>query len=221
MEILTRRAVVKGLLAGVPLAAVLADPRLAAAAAAELETVALTTQGGRKVAAALGRPAQTPAPAVLLVHEWWGLNNQIKAMAAEVAQLGYVALAVDLYDGKVAATADEAGRLAGAVDPVAATDTLVSWLAWLKRDAGVSGRLATLGWCFGGGWSLSASLAHPVDATVIYYGRCTQTAAQLAPLKGPGTGAFRHQGPLHQPTDGQGFRNGDEGGRQKPHRLLV
>ena len=88
---LARRIVLKGLaggVAGLPLAVVLAKPELARAAAEALEAVSLTTPGGRTVIAALAIPMRTPAPAVLLVHEWWGLNDQIKTVAAEFANQG-------------------------------------------------------------------------------------------------------------------------------------
>ncbi|MEX2009605.1 MAG: dienelactone hydrolase family protein, partial [Dongiaceae bacterium] len=98
MTVLPRRTLLTGL-AGLPLAVVLADPRLAALAAAGLETVTTKTASGKTVTAALAVPATVPAPAVLLIHEWWGLNDQIKAVAAELAADGFVALAVDLYDG--------------------------------------------------------------------------------------------------------------------------
>jgi carboxymethylenebutenolidase len=178
---LARRNVLSALavspLAGVPLAAILADPKLARAAAG-VEEVTLATRGGRSVRGALALPEVSPAPAVLLVHEWWGLNDQIKTMAAEFAREGYVALAVDLYGGKVAETPEDARTYMQAVDAGAATDTLVS------------GRLGTVGWCFGGGWSLNASIAAPVDATVVYYGRVDQPAEELAKLQGPVLGHF-------------------------------
>lgn len=177
-------------LASLPLAAVLADPKLARAAAAELAVVPLTTQGGQEVTGALALPDETPAPAVLLVHEWWGLNDEIKTMAAEFARAGYLALAVDLYGGKVAATREEARSYMQAVEGAAATDTLVSWNAWLRAHEASTGRLGTVGWCFGGGWSLNASIAAPVDATVIYYGRVDQPAADLERLRGPVLGHF-------------------------------
>jgi len=184
-----RRTVMKGV-ASLPLAAVLADPLLARAAAMGLDTVTLTTGGGKNVSAALALPAKTPAPAILMVHEWWGLNDQIKSVAAEFAKQGYVALAIDLYDGNVASTPGDARAYMQAVKPAEATDTLKSWLKWLKANDKVNGKLATIGWCFGGGWSLNASLAEPVDATVIYYGNVAKTAAELAPLKGPVLGHF-------------------------------
>lgn len=180
-----RRTVVKGIAAGLPLAAILADPMLARAVADTLEIVTITTKGGRKVSAALALPAKTRAATVLLIHENRGLNDYLKSMAAELAKEGYVALAVDLFNGKVAANADEAAALTKGFDPKAATDTLASWIDWLKNYSKGDGKVATIGWCFGGGWSLNASLARPVDATVIYYGDVKKTAADLAPLEGP------------------------------------
>ncbi|RDD63033.1 dienelactone hydrolase family protein [Ferruginivarius sediminum] len=193
MTEIPRRQILTGL-ASLPLAAVLADPRLARAAAAELQEVTIETAGGRSVSAALALPRETPAPAVLLIHEWWGLNDQIKAVAAELAaKHGYVALAVDLYGGEVAETPEKARALMGAVDDEAATDALASWIAWLRRHDKTTDKVGTVGWCFGGGWSLNASIAAPVDATVIYYGRVTRPAADLKRLQGPVLGHFATQ----------------------------
>ena len=186
---IARRDILIGL-AGLPLAAVLADPRLARAAAAGLETVTIATAGGREVAAALGVPAALPAPAVLLVHEWWGLNDQIKSVAASLADAGYLALAIDLYQGQVTDDPGKARELVGAVDAVAATDTCASWVAWLRGHGNGTGKVGTVGWCFGGGWSLNASLAAPVDATVVYYGNVKKGRDQLAALAGPVLGHF-------------------------------
>lgn len=186
-DVVSRRMVVKSIAAGIPLAAILADADLAHAVAQTLEPVSITTADRRTVIGALAVPAKTPAPAVLVIHEWWGLNDQIKTIAAELAENGFLALAVDLFDGKVAASADEAARLSRSVtaSPGLAIDTLTSWIAWLKRNARSDKHVATLGFCFGGGWSLNASLAAPVDATVIYYGNVKKTAAELRTLKGP------------------------------------
>lgn len=185
----SRRHLIQGLGAS-PLAAVLADPRLARAAAGSLQEVTLTTAGGRKVAAALAAPETTPAPAIVLIHEWWGLNDQIKAVAADLAGQGFLALAVDLYAGKSADDREGAQALMQAVDPEAATDTLVSWLGWLKTHEKATGKVAVMGWCFGGGWALNASIAEPVDATVVYYGRVDKPADQLSKLRGPVLGHF-------------------------------
>jgi len=184
-----RRRFLKGL-ASLPLATVLAYPELARAAADSTQTVMLTTKGGQDVSAALAMPDSDKAPAILLIHEWWGLNDQIRSVAVELARLGYLALAVDLYGGEVADSPDGARALMQKVNPAVATDILVSWIDYLKMNPASTGKVGTVGWCFGGGWSLNASLATPVDATVIYYGNVKKAAADLASLQGPVLGHF-------------------------------
>ena len=189
MNMISRRHMVKGLAAGLPLAVVLADPLLARVAAGGLETVTIPA-AGRKVSGSLALPAKAPAAAVLLIHEWWGLNDQIKSVAAEFARLGYVALALDVYAGKVAAPGDReaARRYMNSVDPVQGTETVKAGVKWLKAHEKATGKVGTIGWCFGGGLSLDASIATPVDATVVYYGRVD--ADDLKALKGPVLGHF-------------------------------
>ena len=191
---IARRDVLKGVasapLAGLPLAAILADPALARAAAAGLHEYTINTPAGRRVSGALAMPLGVPAPTVLLIHEWWGLNDQIKAVTAEFGRQGYLAVAVDLMAGKVATTPDEARALTGAVVAEEATDTLAGWIEWLRVHDASNRKIGTVGWCFGGGWSLGASIAAPVEATVIYYGRVTRKADELARLKGPVMGHF-------------------------------
>ncbi|MBV0933911.1 dienelactone hydrolase family protein [Marinobacterium weihaiense] len=185
-----RRLFLKGL-ASLPLAAVLADPLLAQAAGQRTRAVSLALPGGRQASAHLAVPAgEGLFPAVLLIHEWWGLNDQIKAVAAELAEQGFIALAVDLYGGEVADTPEGARTLMSSVDPVQATETLTGWVDWLRDHEQSNSHVGTLGWCFGGGWSLDASLATPVDATVIYYGNVRRTPAQLSTLQSPVLGHF-------------------------------
>lgn len=193
MTTLPRRSLLIGAACSLPLAAVLKDPKLARAAADSLEEVTITTAGGRQVTAALALPKADKAPAVLLIHEWWGLNDQIKAVAADLAQQGYVALAVDLYGAPAAETQDEAKALMEQMKPEEATDTLVSWTGWLKESDRTTGKAATIGWCFGGGWSLNTALATPVSACVVYYGRVNKTAEELKPLACPVMGHFATQ----------------------------
>ncbi len=192
MVTMLRRDFLIGGLAGLPLGTVLARPDLARAAAAGLETVNLTTAGGKAVSAALATPdgASGPAPAILLIHEWWGLNDQIKAVAADLAQQGYLALAVDLYDGKVTDKPEAAKSYMNAVDAKEAADTLKSWIAWLRAHEDSDGKVGTVGWCFGGGWSLGASVGTRVEATVVYYGRVNHRKDELARLKGPVLGHY-------------------------------
>jgi carboxymethylenebutenolidase len=187
-----RRRFLKGL-TSLPLATVLANPRLAAAVSAGLQEVEAKLSNGETVKAALARPQGQAKGSILLIHEWWGLNDQIKSVAAEFANQGYSALAVDLYRGYVAETRPDARALMKSVDAKIATETLTLWVKWLRENGPAGGKVATIGWCFGGGWSLNASLATPVDATIVYYGRVNKTADDVSALKGPVLGHFATQ----------------------------
>lgn len=114
-------------------------------------------------------------PGLILIHEWWGLNDNIRDLAEEFAAQGYVALAVDLYDGQVAETPDEAGALASSVreDTESAFSNLNGAVAYLTSLAMVDAdSLASVGWCFGGGWAYEmAKNDLGIDASVMYYGR--------------------------------------------------
>jgi carboxymethylenebutenolidase len=187
---ISRRAALGAAATSLTLAGILRDPLLARAAAATLETVKIKTGDGRTVSAALARPAAARAPSGLLIHEWWGLNDQIKAFAKDLADKGYLTLAVDLMGAPATSDPAEAEKIMKAVKPEEAGAMLKAWIPWLAGHAGSTGKVATMGFCFGGGWSLNASLLAPVDATIIYYGKVDKTADELKLLKGPVLGHF-------------------------------
>ena len=193
MKTFSRRQVVKGIAVSVPLAPLLTVPFAAGAQTPQSGDITITTAGGRKAMGVLAMPAKTPAPAILLIHEWWGLNRQMRATAVDYSRKGYIVLAADLYGGRVADNRDDAKAYTSAVDKEAATDEVASWIRWLKKHPAATGKVATVGYCFGGGWSLNASIAEPVDATVIFYGDVTKKADQLSSLKGPVLGNFAGQ----------------------------
>ncbi|MBE7638473.1 dienelactone hydrolase family protein [Sneathiella sp. P13V-1] len=184
-----RRDILKGA-SLLPLSAILANPALAKMVADGVEMKSLNLESGRTVKAGVALPAVSNAPSVILIHEWWGLNDQILSVAADFARQGYLAVAVDLYGGNVATTPDEARANMKAVKASEAEETLKGWMEWAKNERDSSGKVGTVGWCFGGGWSLNASIAAPVDATVIYYGNVTRPASDLKKLKGPVQGHF-------------------------------
>jgi carboxymethylenebutenolidase len=151
----------------------------------------ITLPSGSKAYLSLPEGAKAPMPAVLVIHEWWGLNDNIRHWADRLAADGYAALAVDLY-GTTASTPDEAMALMKAVDEAKATATLREAHAFLATDERVvASKIGSVGWCFGGGWSLRLALAEPeLDAAVIYYGRLIEDPAQLATLNAPLLGHF-------------------------------
>ena len=145
----------------------------------------------------LSLPAQTkaPMPAVLVIHEWWGLNDHIKHYADRLAAEGYAALAVDLYGGELATTPDRAMELVKSVNAKKAQATLTAAHQFLASDPRVqaSGR-GVIGWCFGGGWALQHALhADDLDAAVMYYGRVVTDVARLRDIKAPILGIFANK----------------------------
>lgn len=125
--------------------------------------------------------------AVLLIHEWWGVNPHIKGIADQLAKMGYAAYVVDLYDGRYTDNSEKAAEYVKMVDPVKAMAKIKTTLATMRK---YHAKAATIGWCFGGGYSLKASLADPVDATVVYYGELETDPKVLSKLKGPVLGIF-------------------------------
>lgn len=133
------------------------------------------------------------APGIIVIHEWWGLNDNIRAMARRLAGEGYQALAVDLYEGKVAAERKEATALMK--EAMARSrrleENLKQAYVYLEKKREAS-RIGVIGWCFGGAWSLQTALLFPedIDATVIYYGRLVTAPEALKALDMPILGIF-------------------------------
>jgi carboxymethylenebutenolidase len=134
-----------------------------------------------------------PLPGLIVVHEWWGLNDGVRAMADRLAAEGYIVLAVDLFSGKTAESPPQARELMleALQKPELAEDNLRQAYAFI-RDTGGAPRIGSLGWCFGGAWSLNTALLFPdeLDAAVIYYGQVPDDEQRLAPLDVPILGLF-------------------------------
>ena len=134
-----------------------------------------------------------PLPAVIMIHEWWGLNDNIRAMAERLAAEGYIVLAVDLFGGEAATTPAAARELMkrAVENSASVTSNLKQAYTFVTETAGAPS-VASLGWCFGGGWSLNTALLFPedLDAAVIYYGQVTDNESRLAPLEVPILGLF-------------------------------
>ncbi len=129
-------------------------------------------------------------PGVVMIHEWWGLNDNIKEMANNLASHGYVVLAVDLYDGKVAITSDEARQLITSFDSEYGIQNMNSAVSLLNDDYSTN-TLGSIGWCFGGGQSLNLALDNDeMDATVIYYGSLVTDSENLSSIDWPVLGIF-------------------------------
>ncbi len=158
------------------------------------EWVTYGSAGGRELRGYLARPAAAKpgAPAVLVVHEWWGINDNVKMMTDRIAGEGFVALAVDLMKGVVTADAAVAEKLyiAGMEDVAGGEANIDAAIKYLNGRG--SRKIGTIGWCFGGHWSLRAGLVggDRVHATVMYYGQPITDAKELGRLRSPLLGHF-------------------------------
>lgn len=155
---------------------------------------------GYLVYPASANTTQKQLPAVVMIHEWWGLNEHIKRQADILAKEGYVVLAVDLYKGQVATDSNRAMALSSSVrnDPSSAIANLESAVKYVKGLDMVNGsRVASLGWCFGGDWSLrlatNSTKENPLAATVLYYGRPITDQNALSNVNWPVLGIFGDQ----------------------------
>jgi carboxymethylenebutenolidase len=174
-----------------PTAAALAEPRVPV-----LEQELAYGEGAKSNLVgylAMPQDAAEPLPGILVIHEWWGLNDNIKAMTRRLAGEGYVALAVDLYGGATATTPEAAQALMTALlaEPEAAGRNLSQAYDYLEKYA-LAPRIASIGWCLGGGWSLQTALLYPetLDAMVMYYGQVLTDREKLATLNVPLLGFF-------------------------------
>jgi carboxymethylenebutenolidase len=138
----------------------------------------------------LAKPASGRGPGVLVIQEWWGLNDNIKDIAERFAHEGYLALAPDLYHGKVTAEPDEAGKIMMELKMEQAAKDLAGAVDYLRNHEHGSGKVGTVGFCMGGRLSLFISTLKPVDATVIYYGVMMGEQPDITKLKGPVLGHY-------------------------------
>ena len=157
------------------------------------EAVTYARLGDNEIAGFLARPTEPAGSAVLVIHEWWGLNDNIRTMARRLADAGHLALAVDLYEGEVAEDRETARALATRARAQAERggENMRQALAYLRDELGAE-KVGVIGWCFGGGWSLATALDQPdgIDATVIYYGRLVTDPEALEALASPVLGIF-------------------------------
>ncbi len=154
-------------------------------------TGAMVKVGDQQHYLALPKTGKAPFPAMVLIHEWYGLNDHVKHWADRMAGDGYATLAVDLYGGKVATTSQEASALTK-VDPERTIAVLRAAFAFLGTDPRIQAqKRGCMGWCFGGAWSLQLAIAEPkLDACVLYYGRLVDDPAKLAQIQAPVLGVF-------------------------------
>jgi len=160
--------------------------------------------GDETVQGILYTPAgQGPFPAIIVIHEYWGLNDWVKEQASKLADQGYIALAIDLYRGKVATTPDMAHEIMRGVPEDRAKRDLDAAFEFLASQPSVKkDRIGSIGWCMGGGYSLDVALQEPtLAAAVINYGHLATDTEALKKINAPILGLFGAQDHGISPDD--------------------
>ncbi len=136
-----------------------------------------------------------PHPGIIVIHEWWGLNDWVKGQASKLADQGYAALAIDLYRGKVASTPEEAHEIMRGVPEDRAKRDLHAAFEYLQSHESVkTSRIGAIGWCMGGGYALDVALQEPtLAAGVINYGHLATDPETLRKINAPIVGFFGAQ----------------------------
>jgi carboxymethylenebutenolidase len=164
--------------------------------------------GDETVQGILYTPAgKGPFPALIVIHEWWGLNDWVKEQASKLADQGYAALAVDLYRGKIATTPDMAHEIMRGVPEDRAKRDLHAAFEFLTSQPNVKkDRIGSIGWCMGGGYSLDVALQEPtLAAAVINYGHLATDTDALKKINAPILGLFGAQDQGIPPADVKKF----------------
>jgi carboxymethylenebutenolidase len=175
--------------------------------AAEPRTVEYKS-GDETVSAVLYTPAGSGSfPALIVIHEWWGLNDWVKEQASKLSGQGYVTLAIDLYRGKVATTPEEAHEIMRGVPEDRAKRDLHAAFEFLASQPNLKkDRIGAIGWCMGGGYSLDVALQEPtLAADVINYGHLATDPEALKKIHAPILGIFGAQDKGIPPTDVRKF----------------
>jgi len=175
--------------------------------AADGKTVSYPS-GDETVQALLYTPkGKGPFPAIVVIHEWWGLNDWVKDQAAKLSEQGYVTLAIDLYRGKIATTPDMAHEIMRGVPEDRAKRDLHAAFEFLASQPDVrKDRIGAIGWCMGGGYALDIALQEPtLAADVINYGHLATDPDALKKINAPILGLFGAQDQGIPPDDVRKF----------------
>ena len=180
---------------------------------AALTNTAIPADNSAAVAAYVAQPAgEGPFPAVIMLHEFWGLKQEIVEKADALAAEGYVVVAPDMYRGETTGWLPRAIYLALTVPEAQVLGDLEPVFRWLETQPEVDpARIVVMGFCYGGGKALPFSLRnHDLAGTGIFYGALESNPAILRQLPGPVLGIFGAEDQAPSPEQVEAFRAGLE-----------
>jgi carboxymethylenebutenolidase len=164
------------------------------------ETLTLSIPDGRTTTATLHLPAKLPAPAVIVVHEWWGVNADIQEHAARFAAEGFVAVVPDLYFGESTSDAGRAMELSSAMKTATSMQIVEAAVKALAGDGRCTGKVGITGFCLGGGQALAAACTVPgIAAAVPFYGSPLDAFVRFSKDTPPIQGHYAKSDPFVDP----------------------
>ena len=148
-------------------------------------------RGGVQVGGYLAEPEGEPRAGLVVIQEWWGLNDDIRSIADRYAAEGYLAFSPDIYHGELTTEPDEARKLAMALERDVAAREIDAAITWLKDEHGVA-TVGCTGFCMGGGLTLATAIrpGSNVDAVHVYYGGGMPDSEQIATIRVPVMGSY-------------------------------
>ncbi len=150
-------------------------------------TFPVTASGATEASGEISEPdGSDRAPGLVMLQEYWGINDHMKSMTDRFAAAGFVVLTPDLFHGKVAKTAAEAGGLMQELDRTRALDEIAGAVAFLRTHPRCTGRIGVTGFCMGGALALSAACKIPdLGAVVPFYGVPSPTTVDYGKVTAP------------------------------------
>ena len=143
------------------------------------------TENGVKVGGYLAKPdSQVHRAAVIIIHEWYGLNRHLEDVAERYARNGYLAFSIDLYDGELAKDDGEAAAMMSALDQEKALNYLKATVAHLRSQPGIE-RVGVTGFCMGGSFALRLPCETTLDAAAPFYGDVPEDTSFISRLSCP------------------------------------
>ncbi|HNI59554.1 MAG TPA: dienelactone hydrolase family protein [Pseudomonadota bacterium] len=166
-----------------------------------IETVMIATPNGPQMAAVAIPKTEGPHPAILICHEWWGLNDDMRRMAERFAGEGFLAIALDFYEGKSTADPGEAMQLVMQLKTDHALVVTKAAVDKIKSDPRCTGRIAITGFCLGGAMAIAAICnVEGIAAAVPFYGLPMPKFQNWQNVKGPILGHYA-QNDSHVPAE--------------------
>lgn len=153
--------------------------------------MAIVTSDVDVVSGYMARPMdEGQHPGIVVIQEWWGLDEHIKDVTRRFANEGYVALAPDLFHGQVTDDPQQAMKLVGGLDRARATRDTQASVNYIKDQTSSNGKVGVIGYCMGGGISLLAACQDSIDAALVYYGGLPEPLDLLDGVNAPVLAAY-------------------------------